>query len=299
MRYRHVIIIRLIFFKNFSILLYKCRYVGVSENCLQDGIQTNQRGNPHRYELVPPQYLLKRRGYAVCRHCAINAHGTNETKSVNLFEHHNEESTKTKYVRQQINEDKQMKRVVDTDEKKDVKTIAGGMDQRQIYLTIELSGCLIKAINAIIEAIKATKALQFVSGDLYPTLMHDLELLHEFYKRLRNYNSEIRRMKNLREHHHANNQRILNIGAIKFANPLIANEANTNEMNVTVSKQANIPSRTIQNKVKGSSQEKENLSVERNQPMEHFVIRPTEQNNAAVEVFMNLFSSPMMPVFYY
>lgn len=44
------------------------------------------------------------------------------------------------------------------------------------------------------------------------------ELLHEFYKRLRNYNSEIRRMKNLREHHHANNQRILNIGAIKFAN---------------------------------------------------------------------------------
>lgn len=65
-------------------------------------------------------------------------------------------------------------RVVDTDEKKDVKTIAGGMDQRQIYLTIELSGCLIKAINAIIEAIKATKALQFVSGDLYPTLMHDL-----------------------------------------------------------------------------------------------------------------------------
>lgn len=112
MRYRHVIIIRLIFLKNFSILLYKCRYVGVSEwNCLQDGIQTNQRGNPLRYELVPPQYLLKRQGYAVCRHCAINAHGTNERKSVNLFEHHNEESTKTKYVRQQINEDKQMKRL--------------------------------------------------------------------------------------------------------------------------------------------------------------------------------------------
>uniref|UniRef100_A0A915BGH3 Uncharacterized protein n=1 Tax=Parascaris univalens TaxID=6257 RepID=A0A915BGH3_PARUN len=252
-------------------------------NC-DDGIEASQRGNPLRYELVPPQYLSKRRGYAVCRRCAVNAHHTDERKFVNLFEHHNEESTKAIHARQLTIENKQVKRITDMGEKKFVKTKANGVDQRQIYLTIELSGCLINAIHAITEAIKATKALQFVSGDLYPSLMRDLKLLHEFYERLRNYNTEIRRMSNSRKHHHANNQEILPVDESKLTNPLTANKADTNETNVTISDHANVPLRTTGDDLKGSSQEIENLSVERSQPMEYSVIRPTEQNNVAVEV---------------
>ncbi|VDM47077.1 unnamed protein product [Toxocara canis] len=183
----------------------------------QPGKQVAQGGNPLKYELIPPRYLLKRQGYAVCRHCAVSANRACESKNANLFEYCNDHLVQQQCAKQQPSEQMQMQTcAVGGEETKGAHNAINRTVQRETYLTIELKGCLIKAINSVIETIKATRDLQFVSGDLYPKLANDIKLLRDLYERLRTYNTEMHRMKQARESY-TNKQEIRNVGAIKFA----------------------------------------------------------------------------------
>ncbi|MCP9257432.1 hypothetical protein DINM_000674 [Dirofilaria immitis] len=109
--------------------------------------------NPLRYQLIPPRYRAKNRGYAVCRPCAEQSYRQSEPFSTNF--------TLTDHLRESSPEElpERSERVIKNDE---------------CYFTIELGCRLAQLTRLIFASIKVLNELKFVSDNIYPMLNNDI-----------------------------------------------------------------------------------------------------------------------------
>ncbi|KAM3728747.1 Pre-mRNA-splicing factor [Dirofilaria immitis] len=151
--------------------------------------------NPLRYQLIPPRYRAKNRGYAVCRPCAEQSYRQSEPFSTNF--------TLTDHLRESSPEElpEHSERVIKNDE---------------CYFTIELGCRLAQLTRLIFASIKVLNELKFVSDNIYPMLNNDITYLNELYLRMKSNYAQYRNLK-MKQFSFDNKLLPPTIGAVKLS----------------------------------------------------------------------------------
>uniref|UniRef100_A0A8R1TSY4 Uncharacterized protein n=1 Tax=Onchocerca volvulus TaxID=6282 RepID=A0A8R1TSY4_ONCVO len=133
--------------------------------------QEPKRFNPLRYQLIPPRYRMKHKGYAVCRLCAERSRRQAIPPTSTNF-------GLTDYLHE--NSPEHSERITNEDE---------------CYFPVELGCCLARLTRLILTSVKVLKELKFLSGNMYPMLSNDITYLDGLYLRIKSNYTQYRALR--------------------------------------------------------------------------------------------------------